>query len=193
MSSKPGIIIATLRTKKEKEQLMKVKKDLRNSSRYKDVYIDHDIPSYHRKLRNNLHTIVTTLGQEKLQIKGSYVYKSEQNRTTAGNERYNSNRDHDRRGTRRDNSNSHTHIEERSLNSDLIQRTETAAIIVMIATIRGVNTVNTVIKHIMVVDMITGGILPQVVVTISTNVGSGTFVVGVVIISLIIIFSGQNV
>ena len=75
----------------------------------------------------------------------------------------------------------------------MIQRTETAAIIVMIATIRGVNTVNTVIKHIMVVDMITGGILPQVVVTISTNVGSGTFVVGVVIIRLIIIFSGQNV
>ena len=118
MSSKPGIIIATLRTKKEKEQLMKVKKDLRNSSRYKDAYIDHDIPSYHRKIRNNLHTIVTTLGQEKLQIKGSYVYKSEQNRTAAGNERYNSNRDHDRHGTRRDNSNSHTLIEERSLNSD---------------------------------------------------------------------------
>ena len=53
-SSKPGIVIATLRTKEEKEQIMRAKKDLRNSSRYKDVYIEHDIPSYHRKIRNNL-------------------------------------------------------------------------------------------------------------------------------------------
>lgn len=96
---------------------MKAKKDLRNSSRYKDIYIDHDIPSYHRKIRNNLHTIVTTLGQEKLQIKGSYVYKSEQNRTVAGNKQYNSNRVYDRQGTR-GNSNIHTHIEEQSWNSD---------------------------------------------------------------------------
>ena len=80
-SSKPGIVIATLSTKEEKEQIMRAKKDRRNSSRYKDVYIEHDVPSYNRKIRNNLHTIVTTLGQEKLEIRGSRVYKSEQARS----------------------------------------------------------------------------------------------------------------
>ena len=80
-SSKPGIVIATLRSKDEKEQIMRAKKDLRNSNRYKDVYIEHDIPSYHRRIRNNLHTIVNTLGQEKLEMKGSRVFMSEQSRS----------------------------------------------------------------------------------------------------------------
>ena len=80
-SSKPGIVIATLRTKEEKKQIMRAKNGLKNSSRYKNVYIEHDIPSYHRKIRNNLHRIVTTLGQEKLEIRGSRVYKSEQSRS----------------------------------------------------------------------------------------------------------------
>ena len=79
-SSKPGIVIANIRTEEEKEQIMRAKKDLKNSSRYKDVYIEQDIPSYHRTIRNNLHTIVTTLGQEKIEIRGSRVYKSEQAR-----------------------------------------------------------------------------------------------------------------
>lgn len=77
VSSRPGVVVATLRSAGEKEQVMKAKSVLRNSSRYKNVYIEHDIPSYHRKIQNNLHTIVNTLGKDKLHYKGTRVYVSE--------------------------------------------------------------------------------------------------------------------
>ena len=76
--AKPGIVIATLRSIEDKAQVLSATNALRHSSRYKHIYIEPDIPGYHRKFTSNLHTIVNTLGKEKLHIKGSRVYVSEQ-------------------------------------------------------------------------------------------------------------------
>ena len=40
-------------------------------------FIEPDIPGYHRKITGNLHTIINTLGREKLHIKVSRICVSE--------------------------------------------------------------------------------------------------------------------
>ena len=76
--AKPDIVIATLRSSEDTAKVLSAKKALRHSSRYKHIYIEPDMPGYHRKITSNLHTIVNTLGKEKLHIKGSRVFVSEQ-------------------------------------------------------------------------------------------------------------------
>ena len=77
-SSKPGIIIATFYTNEDKEQVIKAKKNLKNSARYHDVYIENDVPAHQHKLKNNLRTIVNTIGREKLRLQGSRIVKSDE-------------------------------------------------------------------------------------------------------------------
>lgn len=78
-NSKPGVILATFYSYDDKEKVMKEKMNLKNSSRYRDVYIENDIPVHQRKLKNNLRTIVKTLGGEKLKFTGSRVVRAEDN------------------------------------------------------------------------------------------------------------------
>ena len=77
-NSKPGVVLVSFYTYDDKEKVMKKKKDLRGSSRYQNVYIENDVPQHQRKLKNNLRTIVKTLGGEKLRFNGSRVIRSEQ-------------------------------------------------------------------------------------------------------------------
>lgn len=78
-NSKPGVILATFYSYDDKEKVMKEKMNLKNSSRYRDVYIENDIPVHQHKLKNNLRTIVKTLGGEKLKFTGSRVVRAEDN------------------------------------------------------------------------------------------------------------------
>lgn len=77
---------------------MCVKKNFKHSSRYKNVYVEPDIPSYYRKITSNLHTIINTLGKEKLHIKGSRVCVSEYAESNDGNDRRSSNHTNARNG-----------------------------------------------------------------------------------------------
>ena len=43
-NSKPGIIIATCKTDQDKESIMIVKRELKNSSRYQKVFVENDLP-----------------------------------------------------------------------------------------------------------------------------------------------------
>ena len=42
--TKPGIIIAVCKSTKDKESIMKRKRDLKRSRRYENVFIEHNIP-----------------------------------------------------------------------------------------------------------------------------------------------------
>ena len=76
-NSKPGIIIATCKTDQDKESIMSVKRELKNSSRYQKVFVENDLPPGQRKLNSNLRTIVNTIGRDKLLFKGSRILPAE--------------------------------------------------------------------------------------------------------------------
>ena len=70
------MIIATFYRYEDKEHMMKLKKNLKQSTRYRDVYIENDVPAHQRKLKSNLRTIVNTLGREKLRLRGSRIIRA---------------------------------------------------------------------------------------------------------------------
>ena len=78
-NSKPGVVIATSFTSDGKERVMKAKKNLKDGTRYRDVYIENDVPVHQRKMKNNLCTIVNTLGREKLKLLGSRIIRADEN------------------------------------------------------------------------------------------------------------------
>ena len=82
-SSKPGVVIATFSCSEDKHKVMDVKKNLKKGTRYHDVYIENDVPAHQRKLKNNIRTIVNTLGGEKLKLHGSRVIKADFNSDVA--------------------------------------------------------------------------------------------------------------
>ena len=69
--SKSGVIVATFKFLKNKEDIMKRKSDLKRSRRYARVYIKHFIQPEQRRLNNNLRTTVNTIGNDRLRLKGS--------------------------------------------------------------------------------------------------------------------------
>ena len=77
-NSKPGVIIATFYRYEDKEHVMRLKKNLKYSTRYRDVYIENDVPAHQRKLKSNLRTIVNTLGREKLRLRGSRIIRADE-------------------------------------------------------------------------------------------------------------------
>ena len=76
-NSKPGIIIATCKNDQDKESIMSVKRELKNSSRYQKVFVENDLPPGQRKLNSNLRIIVNTIGRDKLLFKGSRILPAE--------------------------------------------------------------------------------------------------------------------
>ena len=79
----PGIIVAVCKSIKDKECIMKRKRDLKRSRRYGKVYIEHHMPAEQRRLNSNLRTIVNTIGSDRLWLKGSRVLQAENNRDYA--------------------------------------------------------------------------------------------------------------
>lgn len=74
---KPGIIVAKCGTREDKQTVMKCKRILRDSRRYEKVFIENDLPKHQRVLNSNLRTIVNTIGNDKLKLKGSRVSVTE--------------------------------------------------------------------------------------------------------------------
>ena len=100
--SKPGVILGTFRSYEDKEQVLKAKKHLKDSTRYHDVYIENDVPAHQRQLKNNLCTIVNTLGKERLKLRGSRIIRAEEN-TGSDNCRNDSENGHQERNRNTDN------------------------------------------------------------------------------------------
>lgn len=91
---------------------MRLKKNLKYSARYRDVYIENDVPTHQRKLKSNLRTIVNTLGREKLRLRGSRIIRADEHfEYESREENRNTERHHQTEETRshynRPNQNSH--------------------------------------------------------------------------------------
>ena len=87
-NSKPGVVIATFFTSDDKEKVIKVKRNLKDGTRYRDVYLENDVPVHQRKMKNNLRTIVNTLGREKLKLRGSRIIRADENTDPEQNRNY---------------------------------------------------------------------------------------------------------
>ena len=71
--SKTGDIVAMCKSLKDKVDIMKQKSVLKRSRRYAKVYIGHHMPPEQRRLNNSLRTIVNTIGNNRLRLKGSRI------------------------------------------------------------------------------------------------------------------------
>ena len=86
--SKPGLIIATMKSNEDKETVMKHKRHLKNSSRYEHVYIENDIPASQRAVNSNFRTPINALGRDTFQLKGSRISVREETSETGNSQRY---------------------------------------------------------------------------------------------------------
>ena len=73
VDSRSGIVIAKLKNREDKLAVMKNKSKLKDSRRYQNVFVEHDLPKHQRVLNANIRTIVKTLGKQDLQFEGSRV------------------------------------------------------------------------------------------------------------------------
>ncbi|CAG2224136.1 unnamed protein product [Mytilus edulis] len=71
--NKPGVIIVKLERTEDKRRVMEVKRNLKDTRNFRDVFIDHDLPKSQRMLNANLRHIVKTIGNDKLEIHGSRI------------------------------------------------------------------------------------------------------------------------
>ena len=89
--SKHGVIVAKFKSKDDKHRVMKNKNKLKDSKRYENVFIEHDIPKHQRVLNANSRTIV----KSDLQFEGSKLRMK-----PTSPDRPHSHTDSDRRTTR---------------------------------------------------------------------------------------------
>jgi len=66
-----GVIIVTFKSQNDKQSVMKAKRVLKNSRRYNNVYIENDMSPSERNNVNNLKTIASMLGNDKVYVRGS--------------------------------------------------------------------------------------------------------------------------
>ena len=69
--NKPGIVVVSCRSSKDKEMVMKSKALLKDSRKYSRVSIDHDKSTQERKQESNMRLLVNTLAKDKLKVIGS--------------------------------------------------------------------------------------------------------------------------
>ncbi|CAC5381001.1 unnamed protein product [Mytilus coruscus] len=60
---RPGVVIARLQSKQNKVEIMKKKKELRKIQKYRNVYIESDIPYETRVANSNMRTILKEMGK----------------------------------------------------------------------------------------------------------------------------------
>lgn len=70
---KPGVVIAVCKSLEEKLQILKVKRALKDSRSFKDVFIENYIPVQQRLLNANLKVIVDSVGKGNLQVRGNRI------------------------------------------------------------------------------------------------------------------------
>ena len=71
---KPGVIVATCKSDKDVAKVLKNKKDLKNVRQYEQVYVEPDVPLQQRIQNSNLRNIVSVIGEDKLELRGSRVF-----------------------------------------------------------------------------------------------------------------------
>ena len=90
---KPGVIVATCKSDKDVAKVLKNKKDLKNVRQFEQVYVEPDVPLQQRIQNSNLRNIVSVIGDDKLELRGSRVFTRSADRSA---DRHHS----DRRGDR---------------------------------------------------------------------------------------------
>lgn len=71
----PGVVIAQCKSRVDKELIMENKSNLQNSDEYSEVRIFHHKTPAQLQLESSLRTIVSTVGADKLKMKGSRVVR----------------------------------------------------------------------------------------------------------------------
>ena len=78
---KPGVVIVSCNNPDDRNKVLKVKSRLKDSKRYKRVFIDADKSRQQRQYEANLRMLVNTMAKDSLMVRGSRVIqKPEQNR-----------------------------------------------------------------------------------------------------------------
>ncbi len=75
-SKYPGVIIARCKSVEEKKQILREKKNLRDSRNYKNVYVESDKPLQQRILESNMKLLVDTVGEGQLKLTGSRLQRA---------------------------------------------------------------------------------------------------------------------
>ncbi len=78
-NSRPGVVIATLKSNADKKKVMTSKRELRNHKSYSSVYINHDQHKSERIMADNFRAILSALkkGDTNLSVQGSRVVRNE--------------------------------------------------------------------------------------------------------------------
>lgn len=78
---KPGVVIATIETHQQKQKLMKEKCKLKNSSKYRNVYIQHELSRSEQNTQTSLITILKEIGKDKdYHVNGSRIVSKKYDR-----------------------------------------------------------------------------------------------------------------
>ena len=73
--SKPGVVIAKMRSHEDKRKVMLKKANLKSNRQHSSVFISHDQSHADRLMSNNFRTILSAIRNHDLQVKGSRVVK----------------------------------------------------------------------------------------------------------------------
>ena len=72
--SKPGVIVATCQSERDVGKVLKNKRDLKNNRQYEQVYAEPDVHLQQRIQNSNLRNIVSVIGEDKLEMRGTRVF-----------------------------------------------------------------------------------------------------------------------
>jgi hypothetical protein len=78
--SKPGVIIVTCNSAEDRDRMLRNKTGLRNTQKYKTVYVNPDEPLENRINKNNLRVLISNLGVSGLKVSGSRLVENGGNR-----------------------------------------------------------------------------------------------------------------
>ena len=79
--SKPGVVIAKMRSHEDKRKVMLKKAYLKSNRQHSSVFISHDQSHVDRLMSNNFRTILSAIRNHDLQVKGSRVHAKRDHRT----------------------------------------------------------------------------------------------------------------
>ena len=99
---RPGVIVATCRSEQDVTKILKTKKELKNHKQYEQVYVEPDVPLEQRIQKSNFRNIVSVIGEDKLEVRGSRVFPRSADRSVDRNQDdrddSDSGREHDNNG-----------------------------------------------------------------------------------------------
>ena len=71
---KPGVIVATCKSEQDVKKVLGNKKVLKNHKQYEQVFVEPDVPLQQRIQKSNLRNIVSVIGEDKFELRGSRVF-----------------------------------------------------------------------------------------------------------------------